>query len=141
VTDPYGQPNPYSQQPGLGTPPGGFDQASQQYPQPAYPQQPGYPQQAYPPAGYPPPGYAPRTAGTNGLAVAALVLGILWIYWIGSILAVIFGHIALRQIPARNQGGRGLAIAGVVLGWIGVGTLLLWVVFVVVLGVGGYLNN
>lgn len=63
------------------------------------------------------------TTSTNGLAIASLVLGILWLYWIGSILAVIFGHIALKQISERNQGGRGLAIAGLVLGWIGVATL------------------
>jgi hypothetical protein len=75
---------------------------------------------------------APYTApiGTNGLAVAALVLGILWIYWIGSILAVIFGHVALAQISKRYQSGKGLAIAGLVLGWIGVGLLL----FVIIVG-------
>ena len=61
-----------------------------------------------------------------GLAVASLVLGILWIGWIGSILAVIFGHVALSQIK-RAKGwktGRGMAIAGVVLGWIGMATLV-----------------
>ena len=60
---------------------------------------------------------SPATA-TNGLAIASLVLGIVWIYWIGSVLAVIFGGIALNQINASNgqQGGKGLAIAGLVLG-------------------------
>jgi Domain of unknown function (DUF4190) len=62
---------------------------------------------------------------TNGLAVASLVLGIIWIYWIGSILALIFGYNAKGQIDRSNgmQGGRGLAVAGIVLGWVGVGTL------------------
>ena len=61
---------------------------------------------------------------TNGLAVAGMVLGILWLYWVGSILAVIFGHVALSQIKRNpNQGGRGMAIAAVVLGWIGVAIL------------------
>jgi hypothetical protein len=83
----------------------------------------------------PPPQYQPynpmpyvTSAGTNGLAVASLVLGILWIYWIGSILAVIFGHVALAQIDKRNQSGKGLAIAGLVLGWVGVGMFLLFMV-------------
>ena len=31
------------------------------------------------------------TTRTNGLAIASMVLGILWIYWIGSILALVFG--------------------------------------------------
>jgi uncharacterized protein DUF4190 len=64
---------------------------------------------------------------TNGLAVASLVLGIIWIYWIGSILALIFGYNAKGQIDRSNgmQSGRGLAVAGIVLGWVGVGTLAL----------------
>lgn len=69
---------------------------------------------------------AVQTARTNGLAVAALVLGIVWVYWIGSILAVIFGAVALSQIDksAGSQGGRGLAVAGLVLGLVGVGILI-----------------
>lgn len=64
---------------------------------------------------------------TSGLAIASMVLGILWIYWVGSLLAVIFGHLALGNIKrsAGLQQGRGMAIAGVVLGWVGIGFLLL----------------
>jgi len=58
---------------------------------------------------------------TNGLAVASLVLGILWIYWIGSVLALVFGYVAMIQIRERNEGGHGLAVAGIVLGWVGMG--------------------
>jgi hypothetical protein len=63
----------------------------------------------------------------NGLAIAAMILGILWLYWIGSILAVIFGHVALSQIgkSGGTQQGRGMAIAGLVLGWVGVGVLVI----------------
>jgi hypothetical protein len=49
-----------------------------------------------------------------------MVLGILWIWWVGSILALVFGYIALRQIRAGNQSGRRMAVAGIVLGWAGV---------------------
>jgi hypothetical protein len=89
-----------------------------------------------------PAAFAPRQ--TNGLAVASLVLGILWLFWIGSILAVIFGHVALNQIkaqegPSRPE-GKGLAIAGLVLGYVGVGTLTAWFflfLLAVVAGSGG----
>jgi hypothetical protein len=54
-----------------------------------------------------------------------LVLGILWLWWIGSILALIFGYVGRRHIARSNgtQGGGGLAIGGIVLGWVGMGTL------------------
>jgi hypothetical protein len=74
----------------------------------------------------PPPAYVPVTGGpapsrgTNGLAIAALVLGILWLCAIGSVLAIVFGFVALNQIKRSGQAGRGLAIAGIVLGIIGV---------------------
>ncbi|MDH3463925.1 MAG: DUF4190 domain-containing protein [Acidimicrobiia bacterium] len=75
---------------------------------------------------------APAAVKTNGLAIASLVLGIVWVYWIGSVLAVIFGHIARRQISDANyaagrevQGGAGMAMAGLVLGWIGVAFLVI----------------
>ena len=65
---------------------------------------------------------------TNGLAVASMVLGIVWVFWLGSLLAVIFGHVSLGQIRRSNgrEAGRGLAIAGVTLGWIGLGVWILW---------------
>ena len=84
----------------------------------------------YPP-GQPPTiyyNYAP-VGRTSGLAIASMVLGIVWVYWIGSILAVIFGHVALSQ-TSRDETlrGRGMAIAGLVLGYVGVGTLLLIII-------------
>jgi hypothetical protein len=66
---------------------------------------------------------------TNGMAVASLVLGIVWLGGLGAVLALIFGIKARRQIDlARGaQGGRGLAIAGIVLGIVGiVGALIYW---------------
>jgi len=78
------------------------------------------------------PAAAPRS--TNGLAIAAMVLGIVWVYWIGSILALIFGYVARGQIRSANgsQGGNGMAIAGIVLGWVGIGTFALMVILMVV---------
>ena len=109
------------------------------------------PGQVPPPAQYPPinPGYAgsgppfpppgPQTGWvpgspvqpantTNGLAIASLVLGILWLFGLGSILALIFGFIARQQIRTRRQNGNGLSIAGIVLGFVGVGLLILVII-------------
>ena len=85
------------------------------------------------------PGYAPvfvPATKTNGFSIASLVLGIIWIYWIGSILALVFGYVAKSQIDRSGglQSGRGMAIAGIVLGWIGVATLIL-VIALVIIGV------
>ncbi len=54
--------------------------------------------------------------GTNTLAIVSLVLGLVWFYWIGSVLAVVLGIMSLRQLSERDEQGRGLAIAGIVLG-------------------------
>lgn len=72
---------------------------------------------------------------TNGLAIASMVLGILWIWWIGSILALIFGYTGKSQIDKSHgtQTGRGMAIAGIVLGWVGVATIAL-IILVALLG-------
>jgi hypothetical protein len=82
-------------------------------------------------------GYAPimvPATKTNGFSIASLVLGILWIYWIGSILALVFGYVAKQQIDRSGgmQSGRGMAIAGIVLGWIGVGVLALIIILVII---------
>jgi hypothetical protein len=67
--------------------------------------------------------------------VTSLVLGIVWVFGVGSILAVIFGFVGRSQI--RRSGGRqsggGLAIAGIVLGVIGVAGLILWIVLFAIL--------
>ena len=58
---------------------------------------------------------------TSGLAIGSLACAIFGV-GPGSIAAVILGHIALRQIrrePLR-VGGKGLATAGIVLGWLGI---------------------
>jgi hypothetical protein len=57
--------------------------------------------------------------------VASLVLGILYLFGVGSLLATIFGAVAIGQISRSNGTltGRGMAIAGLVLGIIGLGLL------------------
>lgn len=72
-----------------------------------------------------PPQYGPPRGPTNGMAIASLVLGILWIYGLGAILALVFGYMAKKQIRERGESGSGLATAGIVLGWIGIVGLVL----------------
>ena len=105
---PYGQPQPpYGQTPPA-EPAGGWVQA-----------QPG------PPPGW---GWGVPVQRTNGMAIASMVLGIIWLYWIGSVLALVFGYVAKRQIRATGESGGGMATAGIVLGWIGIATLSLFVI-------------
>lgn len=60
---------------------------------------------------------APRS---NGAATASLVLGLLGcIPFITSALAVILGIVGLRAVSREGAGGRGVAIAGLVLGIVG----------------------
>jgi Domain of unknown function (DUF4190) len=78
------------------------------------------------------PVYVQSPTRVNGLAIAGMVLGIIWLYWLGSILAVIFGHVSLNQMKKNpNQSGRGFAIAAVALGWTGIGTLCLFLVVMI----------
>ena len=68
-----------------------------------------------------------RPPQTNGKAVASLVLGVFWMRGIGSILALVFGYKGKKEIEESQgtQDGRGFAVAGIVLGWIGIVGLVL----------------
>ena len=61
---------------------------------------------------------------TNVLAIVSLVLGILSLFCCGVVLgigAAVCGHIAIKQIDANPaEGGKGLAKAGLILGYIGI---------------------
>jgi hypothetical protein len=58
------------------------------------------------------------TRGTNGLAVASLVLALTGA---GNILAIILGHIARSQIRRTGERGAGMALAGLILGYLALG--------------------
>ncbi len=72
---------------------------------------------------------------TNALAIASMVLGIFWLYGIGAILALIFGYKARKEIENSwgTQKGRGMATAGIVLGWIGIVAIVVYVAVAVML--------
>jgi len=49
--------------------------------------------------------------------MASGLLGLAFLFGIGSVLAIVFGVIARRQIAARpGQKGAGLALAGIIMG-------------------------
>jgi hypothetical protein len=64
------------------------------------------------------------------MAIASLVMGVVGLILmplVGSILALIFGYMARKDIRQRpdDVGGDGLALAGIVMGWIGIGLIVL----------------
>jgi hypothetical protein len=67
---------------------------------------------------------APAAPKTNVLAIVSLVSA----FFI-SLVAIITGHIALSQIKKTGEQGRGLAIAGLVLGYLG---LVAGIIFLIV---------
>ena len=101
-----------------------------------YPPQYGYP---YPlPYGPPYPYPGPAVRRTNGVAVAALILGVaeVWTLGLTAVPALICGHVARAQIRERRQEGSGMATAGIVLGWLAVAFWVLVILGTVALSHG-----
>ncbi|WP_309712266.1 DUF4190 domain-containing protein [Pseudolysinimonas sp.] len=88
---------------------------------PAQPTYPAYGQPAAP--GY----YAPPT---NTLAIIALILG-----FVVPLGGIICGHIALGQIKRTGEGGRGLALAGLILGYVFTAIIVLYIIGVIIFAV------
>lgn len=76
-------------------------------------------------AGYPPQPMVQRPV--NSMAVASLVCGIVEFFTLGltAIPAIVLGHTARRQIRQTRERGDGMAVAGLVFGWAGVGLIAL----------------
>ncbi len=135
------EPPPGYQPPPAYTPPPGYQPPPNYTPPPSQPYgaPPNYasptappPYGTPPPPGYAPPGYAaaygmPVQQQSSGLAVASLVLGLLsFLFWFFTgIPAVITGHMALNRIKQNPMlGGKGMAIAGLILGYLSIASLL-----------------
>jgi hypothetical protein len=102
-------------------------------PPPGYPPAAGYPGPAFPPPYQPPyqpygtPPYDPYRPGapreTNGQAIGALVAGIVGVplcfCGIPSIIAIVLGILAMNETKRTGQDGHGMALAGVIIGVIG----------------------
>jgi hypothetical protein len=98
------------------------------------------PPEEQPPA--PPPPAAPPTQGSNGLAIAALIVGILAVGSAfvplfgmivalpGGVAAIVLGVLARKRVP--QVGGGGLAMAGIITGAAGIVIALVWALLVAV---------
>ena len=84
---------------------------------------------------------SPPPRKTCGLAIASLVLGIVSVPMmcccgaglVAAILAIVFGHLAIGQIR-RSEGrldGKGMAVAGLVVGYASVALQILVIIFFV----------
>lgn len=107
------------------------------------------PQQGAPygaPPGYAPPGYYQQRAPSNGLGIAALVLGIVGFFLsfvvIGGLLgiaAIGLGIAGLGRVRRREATNGGVAIGGIVTG--GIAVLIAAVVLIVVIAFGDEFNS
>ncbi len=131
----------------MSTPPWG-EQPAESSPPPPPPdpygqqQQPGSP--PYQPYGSPPSPYGsfPAPQQTNGLAIASLVVSIASVVFccgFPGVVGAILGHVARKQIREQDQAGAGMALGGIIVGWIAFGLsmalLTFYVVAIVILGV------
>jgi uncharacterized protein DUF4190/uncharacterized protein DUF1707 len=69
----------------------------------------------------------PQYARTNALAITSLVCGIAQMMFgpLATIPAVVCGHMARSQIRRTGEQGAGMALAGLILGWVGIGLTVL----------------
>ena len=65
-----------------------------------------------------------QAGATNTLAIVALITSLVGIHLAG----IICGHIALNQIKASGESGRGLALAGLIIGYVGTAVVALMVI-------------
>lgn len=82
-----------------------------------------------------PPGYTPAASSrTNAMAILSMIsaiLGLTLVPFVGSIIGVVTGHIARRQIRESGEQGLGPATAGLAIGYIGVALGVIAVVAIV----------
>jgi hypothetical protein len=111
----YGQPAQYGQQPAYGQPPYG----QQQYGQPGYG-----------------PTYVPVVATTNTMAILSLVFAFVF-----APAAIVLGHVAKKQIRRTGEQGEGLATAGLWLGYIFTGLMVLYCIGIITFVIIGAANS
>ncbi len=129
---------------------GGYQQGG--YQQGGY-QGAGYQQGGYQGAGYQQAGYQ-QGAGfgggpfgpvipTNSMAIASLICGVLQLFfWVlTGIPAIILGHMARKQIRQSGEQGAGMALAGMILGYVGLVFAALFTLLIVIVAVAASHNN
>ena len=109
-------------------------------PVPMSPAPPAYgPPPGYPVAGYPYQPIAVQLPPTSGFAVASLVFGLIGVFGgfcalgIPCLIAVVCGHAGLSDAKKLGKRGHGMAIAGLILGYL---FIIPAVIFLVTGGIG-----
>jgi Domain of unknown function (DUF4190)/Domain of unknown function (DUF1707) len=74
---------------------------------------------------------------TNGMAIAALICGVcqIFFWFVAGIPAIVLGHMARRQIRQTGEAGDGMALTGMILGYIGLALTALFVILIVIIAV------
>ncbi len=66
------------------------------------------------------------------LGILSIVFLCLWFFPVMPILAVVFGHIALSQIRKQGTAGRGMALAGLITGYLGLALTVVMIILMIV---------
>ena len=79
------------------------------------------------------PGYSgyPAPPKSNSMAIVSFVsslVGLFVIPIVGQIVGIITGHISLNQLKTSGENGRGLALAGTIIGWVSLGLAILGII-------------
>ncbi len=82
---------------------------------------------SFTPQGEPQIAYVLQMPGTNVCAILSLVFGLL-----GGVVGIVLGHVSLSQIKRTGESGRGMAIAGLILGYFWLAGSLAFVIWMVV---------
>lgn len=130
MTNPYGQ-----QYPGSGPNPQ-YDPYASSSPQ-GFPQAmpPAPPNGPYPAPGTPVYGYMAPYRPTHPLATASLILSVAGLACgLPAIAGVITGHMARKRLRAEpHYDGAGMALAGLIVGWIITGFMIAYAAFIIVM--------
>lgn len=81
----------------------------------------------------------PEQRPFSGMAITGFVFSLLWLGGLGSLAAVAVCGVALKRAKTRGQNGRGLAVAGLILGILGL-LASIWLL-VVLVGLGSALDS
>lgn len=78
--------------------------------------------------------------GTNTAAIISMISSLVGWFSFGvlCLVGVILGHVSLKQIKRTGETGRGMAVTGLVVGYIGIaGWILVMIGLVIMLGIAG----
>ncbi|CAG7599624.1 DUF4190 domain-containing protein [Leucobacter soli] len=80
----------------------------------------------YPNAPQPVRPQATTVGQTNAFALVSVILA-----FIQPIAAIVFGHLAINQIKRNGDGGRGIALTGLIIGYVYVASFVLFILIYV----------